>query len=195
MTEEQRLKIVEDINTKKIMLDVFEHVKRKQQLLIDKSDDVKKYADLLSQEKSITLGMEPFLLSRIINNEFTNSIELSPMKCNHPIWLYGGSYAIFNYLCKNGMSEYQKPEIIMHDGEDYRSFAYNVYYCLECGMPIQVRNWKEFENTQQVLRSDDGLFDADLEMYQYLYYQYLYEMPSEEAQKTLIMRHKKDHEL
>lgn len=112
--------------------------------------------------------------SRVMHNDF---------KCQHPIWVYVSS----NYLKKNWFCEHDDEYIYFTEDlysfikkygmkapqiKNSVEFLYNVYFCLECGETIKVKDWKKFEEENIVLKNQE--IEIERDKFMELYYQLLY---------------------
>lgn len=169
MLEKERLQVV-----KRIQEDVqmAQDLKAKKKVLenLAKSPLVKKYFALKKEVERLEKLQEHFKgnIDEIIQNEFENTLLLEH---KNDIWMYTGS---FSSLQEN----YEKVE-----DENQEGFEYNEYRCLENSILRRVHNWQEFEKNHFVLKNRE---DMDVEKYQKLYYQLLFENPLLQAQEILI---------
>lgn len=181
MTEEQRKEIVKRINKDKNKIayrSILEQMLQEQ----EQKTEVKKYLSLQKKYQELLKEQQFFDNSekKIIDLEFIWALEENADKkiaCNHEIWLYNKSYYISigqwgeNYLpCEN---------------EYHKKFAYNSYICLECGKEIQVIDWKNFEQTHDVLKNQSKKSNRGVHHYRLFFYETLYSHTVEESKQIL----------
>jgi len=190
MNELERIKIINKINTN---IKNKESLKEKYKELeeLSKNPNVLQYLQLLQNIKEIEHDLQRYhsIIDGSMNDSLTERIKkefrCSIFSCDHTIWLYDGSY----YLLKDFRHEHDDycKEYSETDAENKYfnySFIYNRYVCLECGKKIEIRDWKNFEKHNFVLKNQKDRLGADY--YQTLYYQLLYINPIEKAQELLI---------
>lgn len=69
-------------------------------------------------------------------------------KCNHKIWVYEGSYSV-DYDFPDGVFYHE----VKYNNENCYKFNHNKYICLDCGKIIEIHNYIDFENKNQILKN------------------------------------------
>ena len=168
MTEEKiqeaRERIKDTLNKRKEILDL-----KKKLIRANQRKNRNSYYAILSKLNFLESYLGGLSTSKIVNHEFnvTGSLDDS---CPHDIWYYVGSF-------KKVINDNFAYEMYVKNEED-EDFSFNRYICFDCGEIRDIRNWKEFENQNVVLKSYDNI---DLNKYRNSYHQLLYTMPSSNA--------------
>ncbi len=176
MTEENRLKIIKELNILKEKRRKYLELKKEYNNLT-KTEEVKRFLELSSRLEKTKSDNESndILVARARNSVIKENC------CNHDIWVYIGSY----YEVDN----YERSYSIMLPNERDKKFEYNVYACLECNSRIRVTDYKEFEKTHFVLKRKKCVNIYELRK---LYFKYLVSMKTENANKKLIKQFEGD---
>ena len=146
-------------------------IKLKKLNKIREKESVLRHLDLLSEINTLKNLLGGFSTSEIIHHEFnTNSLEDD--NCSHDLWFYVGSFSSPGIL--NG---HFQNEVYLSD-EEQIGFTFNRYICMDCGKYCDVKDWKDFENKHQVLKSYDK---PDFNFYLNLYHQLLYTTSNKET--------------
>ena len=71
------------------------------------------------------------------------------------------------------------------ENEYHKKYAYNSYICLEWGKEIQVIDWKNFEQTHEVLKNQSKKSNRGVHHYRLFFYETLYSHTVEESKQIL----------
>ena len=182
MTESERKIIVKKIENIKTRLKLKEMKKiRKQEL--EKSREVKEYLLLLQEIDALETELNLFKNETdVINWQFAQALdskfnEKGITSCKHDIWLYEGSYNLW----EDPYGEFDKEYITRDETND--NFCYNKYICLECGKEVKEQEWENFEEINLVLKDRDI---KNISYYRNLYYQFLYNSSVCKSQQLII---------
>ena len=170
MTEEDRVKIIKELNILKEKRRRYLELKKEYDSLT-KTEEVKRFLELskrLEKTKSDNESNDS-LITR------AKSGVIKEKECCHDIWVYLGSYY--------EVDDYERSYSIMLPNEKNKKFEYNVYGCLECDNRIRVTDYKEFERTHFVLKRKEYVNIYELRK---LYFKYVTSMNLDNAKKKLI---------
>lgn len=170
MTEEDRIKIIKELNILKEKRRKYLELKKEYDSLV-KTGEVKRFLELSKQlEKNKS------------DNESNDSLitrakrgVIKENECSHEIWVYQGSYF--------DVDDYERSYSIMLPNEKHKKFEYNVYGCLECDNRIRVTDYNQFERTHFVLKRKKYVNIYELRK---LYFKYVTSMNLDNAKKKLI---------
>jgi len=182
MTEDERKIVVRKINEVKTKIKLKEIKKIKRQEL-ENNRDVKGYLLLLQEIEALEGELSLFEKeSDVINWQFTQALdskfnEKGIPSCKHDIWLYEGSYNLW----EDPYGEFDKEYITKDETND--NFCYNKYICLECGEVVKEQDWEKFEEINLVLKDRDI---KNISYYRNLYYQFLYNSSVCKSQQLII---------
>ena len=179
MKEVERQQIIDNINRnmnlENSLVDMFEKLNE-----LSNDPKVVEYLNLLLKvgqtEKEISFNQHKGInsLEDMVKYQFRNTT----FSCEHNIWIYKDSVYYVNN--SNALHFYNEDEEVANG-----FFGHNEYVCLECGMKLDVKDYRTFEKKHKVLKLDNKQIDIDY--YRNLYYQLLYNNYSfEEANKKII---------
>lgn len=170
MTEEDRVKIIKELNILKEKRKRYLELKKEYDNLT-KTEEVKRFLELSKRlEKTKSDNESNDTLITRAKSRFIKENE-----CSHEIWVYQGSYY--------EVDDYERSYSIMLPNEKNKKFEYNVYGCLECDNRIRVTDYKEFERTHFVLKRKEYVNIYELRK---LYFKYVTSMNLDNAKKKLI---------
>lgn len=170
MREEDRIKIINEVNLLKEKKKKYLEIKSEYELL-SKTREVKRYLEL---EKKLTDNKDDDKNIDILITRASLNV-INENNCDHDIWVYLGSYY--------EVDDYERSYSIMLPNEKHKKFEYNVYGCLECDNRIRVTDYKEFERTHFVLKRKEYVNIYELRK---LYFKYVTSMNLDNAKKKLI---------
>lgn len=170
MREEDRIKIINEVNLLKEKKKKYLEIKGEYELL-SKTREVKRYLEL---EKKLTDNKDDDKNIDILITRASLNV-INENNCDHEIWVYLGSYY--------EVDDYERSYSIMLPNEKHKKFEYNVYGCLECDNRIRVTDYKEFERTHFVLKRKEYVNIYELRK---LYFKYVTSMNLDNAKKKLI---------
>ncbi len=194
MKESERLEVLSKIERNKKNLQKLDEMRDEIQQL-KRDEKIRRYIELLENEQQLSsyLSYYNFNSNQIEYLEFLWAFDSRITskvfeKCNHPLWLYLGSY---------GLETDSKGEYVFDyevENEQDQNFVYNKYGCPECGTELIINEWnngwKSFENGKMVYIPIKRNFD----LYQRKYYELLMTEDVKTAQLMLVKGLKRKNE-
>lgn len=174
MTEKDRLEIIDKVNNyDSELLDEEKIVLQEIDKLLS-SEEVRKYIELENKLNYYRMLISKSNKSNNIMKIFSDYLKNEEHKkeCSHNLWIYLGSYKDNDILC----SELDK------------NISYNKYICIECGQVVNVIDYNDFENKNQVIKyleRDIYHLYTNAQILQNEYYSNLYNMNSEKSIKYI----------
>lgn len=170
MREEDRIKIINEVNLLKEKKKKYLEIKAEYELL-SKTREVKKFLEL---EKKLTDNKDDDKNIDILISEAAYKV-IRENNCDHEIWVYLGSYY--------EVDDYERSYSIKLPSEKDKKFEYNLYGCLDCDKTVRVSDYEEFETTHFVLKRKKYVNIYELKK---LYLKYVTSMNLNNAKKKLI---------
>ena len=170
MREEDRIKIINEVNLLKEKKKKYLEIKAEYELL-SKTREVKKFLEL---EKKINDNKSDNKSNDILISEAAYKV-IRENNCDHEIWIYLGSYY--------EVDDYERSYSIKLSSERNKKFEYNLYGCLDCDKTVRVSDYEKFETTHFVLKRKKYVNIYELRK---LYLKYVTSMNLKNAKKKLI---------
>lgn len=128
---------------------------------------------------------------QIIREVFGGYFREHQNDCEHPIYIYVGSFGKKAQVYRHSEATRDVPMIVITqvNDEKHPNFSHNNYICTQCRQKIQVSDWQEFERNSNVLKS----YTLQAEDYINIYFELLYYHGPEEAQRLLRERFLQDN--
>ena len=165
-------KIQQEIIEKESLSKKYEELKK-----LSEDPVVEKYLNLLKDINQIESDIERYRnpINGVIDDSLEKRIKfwfrVYHFNCKHDVWIYSGSYYRYtNFKNEEDYIRYSREDL----SDNLHVFSYNKYICLECREKVEISKseWKKFEDTHLVLKGNDF---TNIEYYQNLYYQLLYD--------------------
>ena len=142
-------------------------------------DNIVSSSEQYSKERRIRESTD----DEIIKNVFFYHMRKN-FNCKHPIRVYVSSnYVAYDFMRHERDDEYAYFTENQPQTPNRFEFLHNVYYCLECGKQCQVKNWREFERLNNVLKNQElKIMPEEISIF---YYKLLMEHDVEKAQAIM----------